>query len=122
MNRNEIAAKVVNSNAIVGSDMLTNREKIGLVCQVFQCDGVALEERFEFDAVIGTGDPMMVYASIHLASLQFEYFTRLHLEKLVDDEQYDWWLSYLELSKSKLRWAFSYLRFGINPPPYPFIN
>lgn len=122
MDRNEIASRIVNSNNIVGADMMTNRERFMLVCQVLQCDSVALEERFDFDLAISSNDPMAVYAAINLASLQFEYFTRCHLENLIDEERYEWWMSYLEYSKSKLRWAFSFLRLDRQPTPYPFVN
>jgi hypothetical protein len=122
MNRNEIANQVVNSNAMIDNDMLTNRERFMLVCSVFQCDAVALEDRYEFEKVIDSDDPMLIYASQQIASLQFEYFTRLHLEGLIDDERYEWWLSYLELSKGRLRWALSFVRFGQKVPPYPFLN
>lgn len=122
MNRNEIASQVVNSNAIVGTDMMTNRVRFLFICSIFQCDAVSLEDHYPFEKTIDTGDPALVYAALQLASLQFEYFTRLHLENLIDEERYQGWLSYLELSKGRLRWALSFMRFGRSVPPYPFLN
>lgn len=122
MTPREIMELVMFSENVTSPDQLPNREKLNLICAVFDADGVDLSSKFDFDAVIATGDPQMIYAALQLASLQFEYTTRLHLNGHLVGEEHDQVMSSLHLAKGKLRWAFSFRRFGSDVPPYPFIN
>lgn len=89
---------------------------------MFDVDAIDLTAIFDFDAVIATNDPQKIFAALQLASLQFEYITRMHMHGHIADDENERVMSYLHLAKGKLRWAFSFRRFGGKVPPYPFVN
>lgn len=122
MDAAELATQVVNSKSIVGTDDLTNAEKFMFICHVFDVESIVLNQTFDYEVAIETGDPLTIRAALYLASLQTEYLTRLHLEKLVGDDEHDENMEYLILSRSKLRWANSFAQLDEKPPHYPFVN
>ena len=120
MKPSEIACLTVNSPVIV--EGLTHRERFYFICEVLQCEGISLGDQFDYDAAIETNDCEMIMAAMHLATLQFEFVTRCHLQGHYTDEQSEWLTSYLLLAKSKMRWAYSFLQLGKEPPPFPAVN
>lgn len=122
MTPSDIAQRVVNSTSSAGPGELTNREKFHYICHVFEVTSIKMNDLFDYDEAIATGDPEVILAAMCLASLQYEWLTRCHMEKLVADAKYDADITYLTLVLGKMRWAKSFLQFGNQPPPYPFIN
>lgn len=122
MTPSEIAALVVNSDAISGPEGLSNRAKFHYIIEVLEVDGISLNDVFDYDAAVASQDCEMIQAAFFLASLQWEWSTRCHLHGYVNDEDHQRALSYLTLAKGKMAWANSFLTMGREPPPYPFVN
>lgn len=122
MTPTEIATQIAFSDKVVGTDQLTNRERFSYICYVFQVESIKLGNTYDFDIAIQSKDCDFIMASSFLASMQFEFSTRCFLEGLITDSQHQTDIHYLGLAMAKLRWALAFLRFGTNPPPYPFIN
>jgi hypothetical protein len=120
MNANEIGRYVSNSVSHITTDVMTNRERTAYICAVFEVDAFRLDDHYNYDDAITTGHPGLIYAALQLASLQFEYATRMHLEKLTPDDVYEKTLHYLEKAKSRLRWALAFRRFDLDIAVYPF--
>jgi 3',5'-cyclic AMP phosphodiesterase CpdA len=101
---------------------LTNYERFHFICHVFDVESINLNEQFDFDVVIATGDLEVIAAAMHLASLQYEWVERCHHEGHIEGEAHEVWTAYLINSKRKMIWADSFMRVGSKPPPYPFVN
>ncbi len=122
MNPLEIAYSVCNSDNIIEADGMTNRERFHYICRIFDVDSISLANTFDYDLAVATEDPELIFAALQLALLQWQFVTQLHMGGHVSDETHEQALHYLYLTRSKLRWAFSFRRFGNEVPPYPFVN
>jgi hypothetical protein len=122
MTPREIKELIMLSDTVTAPDQLPNREKVNLICAVFDVASIDLSAIFDFDGIIATEDPQLIFAGLQLASLQFEYITRMHMNGHMAEDEHERVMNFLHLAKGKLRWASSFRRFGGKVPPYPFVN
>lgn len=122
MTPQEIANNVVMSDRVGDHTGLTNFERFHFICYVFGVKSLNLNVQYDYDAAIASDNLEMIAASMHLASLQYEWVERCHYEGHFEGEPYEVWTAYLINSKRKMMWADSFMRIGSKPPPYPFIN
>lgn len=122
MNLTEIANAVCSDNRPFGHEGMSNRERFHYICEVFECGSIRISDQFDYDLAVSSNDCEIISAALHLSVLQHEWSTRAHMAGHFDDEQHEVALTYLSLARMKMRWAYSFLRFGKEPPPAPFLN